>query len=71
MTTTAQLDLVVGAIRSLRHRGEDAIYEVDVIIACRREDPSEIREAFRACVDRGWLEPSATAPCAFIPRIAT
>lgn len=63
------VDTVALAIRRLRERGEDAIYEVDVIAACHPMDPWEISSAFRACIERGWLQPSATAPDAFLPQL--
>lgn len=64
------IDRVAAAIWSLRERGEDVVYEVDVIIACHPAPPWEIHRAFRECVERGWLEPSASEPDAFMPRIA-
>lgn len=66
---TTLVDGVAAAICRLRARGEDVIYEVDVIVACQPADPWEIRSAFRACIERGWLEPSAAEPDAFVPRI--
>jgi len=33
------------------------------------EPPREISSAFRACIERGWLQPSATAPDAFLPQL--
>ena len=63
------VETVADAIRCLRDRGEDRIYEVDVITAFHPEEASEVRRAFRACIARGYLEPSASEPCAFVPRM--
>lgn len=63
------MQAVVAAIRRLCARGEDRIYEVDVIMPCEAEEASEVRQAFRACLDRGWIEPSMTEQGAFVPRI--
>ncbi len=63
------VEAVAVAIQRLRDRGEDRIYEVDVITAFHPEEASEVRRAFRACIERGYLEPSASEPCAFVPRM--
>lgn len=56
------------AISRLYARGEDAIYEVDVISACHPAPPWEARQAFYACVEEGVLEASPRQPAAYVPR---
>lgn len=67
---TPLVDEVATAIQRLLERGEEVVYEVDVIIACHPAAPWEIRRAFRQCVERGWIAPSDVEPDAFVARSA-
>ena len=59
------LEEVTTTLGRFRARGEDAVYEVDVIIACHPAPAWDVSRAFRTCVERGLLEPSAGQPAAF------